>query len=99
MYITNKTKKYPCTGYWPRPDVVMFSGVEGVTLPISGEIRLISEDNDLILAIQDCRDYARQIYEGGVLTLTNDIIKQPLLSVKIGRAGELDFTKLAVVSA
>lgn len=72
MYITNKAKKYPCTGYHPASNVVRFSGVEGVTLPLTGSIQLISEDNDLILAIQDCGDYARQVYEGNVLTLTNE---------------------------
>lgn len=74
MYITNKTNKYPCAGYHPSPTGidVRFSGVEGVTLPLTGSIMLVSEDSDLILAIQDCGDYTRQTYENGVLTLTNE---------------------------
>lgn len=72
MQITNKTKKYPCTGYFPTAKDVRFAGAEGLTLPILGEIKLISEDNNLILAIQDCADYARQTYIDGVLTLTNE---------------------------
>ena len=72
MYIANKTKTYPCAGYFPQKNSVSFSGVEGLTLPVSGEIRLVSEDNDLILAIQDCGDYARQTYADGGLTLTNE---------------------------
>lgn len=72
MYIANKTNTFPCTGYFPTRDTVRFSGIVGLTLPISGEIRLVSEDNNLILAIQDCGDYARQSLVDGVLTLTNE---------------------------
>lgn len=72
MYIQNKTKKYLCAGYFSTPQTVSFTGVERLTLPISGEIKLVSEDNDLVLATQDCGDYARQVYENGVLTLTNE---------------------------
>ena len=72
MYIMNKTIKYPCTGYYPTANDVRFEGIEGVTLPLTGTITLVSEDNDQVLAIQDCADYSRQIYEGGVLVLTNE---------------------------
>ena len=72
MYIANKANTYPCTGYYPTAKDVRFAGVEGITLPLSGEIRLVSEDNNLILAIQDCGDYARQSFVDGVLTLTNE---------------------------
>ena len=72
MYIANEANTYPCTGYYPTANDVRFAGVEGITLPVSGEIRLVSEDNNLILAIQDCGDYARQTFVDGVLTLTNE---------------------------
>ena len=32
MYITNKTIKYPCTGYFPTANDARFKGVEGLTL-------------------------------------------------------------------
>ena len=54
MYIANKTIKYPCTGYETTKESVSFPGVEGVTLPLTGTITLVSEDGDRVLAIQDC---------------------------------------------
>ena len=73
MYITNKTKKYPCTGYYPAADTVRFEGVEGVALPLTGEITLCDDDG-FVLATQDCIGYARQTLESGILTLTNEPI-------------------------
>lgn len=74
MYIANKTNKYPCSGFFSGASTVRFAGIEGLTLPISGEIKLISEDDDFELATVYCGDYARQTYENGVLTLTNEPI-------------------------
>ncbi len=75
MYIINKTKKYPCTGYHPGAQDVRFD-VEGVTLPISGMVTLSDEDAFELAAI-DCGDYARQTYVDGVLTLTNEPERPP----------------------
>ena len=71
MYITNGTTKYPCTGYSPDAASVRFSGVEGLTLPLTGIITLCDE-SDFELADVVCGDYARQTYEGNVLMLTNE---------------------------
>ena len=75
MYITNKTKQYACTGYYPTAQDVRFV-VEGVALPLTGEITLC-DHSDFVLATQDCADYARQSYEGGTLILTNEPIPTP----------------------
>ena len=72
MYITNKTKKYPCSGYLPTADAVSFFGVEGVTLPLAGDIELVSDCDNLLLAVQNCGEYARQTFTDGVLLLTNE---------------------------
>lgn len=85
MYITNKTKQYPCTGYFPTADNVRFI-VEGVTLPITGEIKLVSEDNNLVLSVHDCSDYARQVYENGVLILTNEPVPSPPTLTELRKA-------------
>ena len=72
MYITNNAKQYPCTGYTVTSKTACFIGVKNVTLPLSGTIQLVSEDADFELSVQVCEDYARQTYENGVLTLTNE---------------------------
>ncbi len=74
MYIQINGKEFSCTDYQNGHGLASFSGVEGLTLPVSGEIKLISEDGDggLELTKVDCGNYARQVYEGGVLTLTNE---------------------------
>jgi len=72
MYIKNNNNRYTCTGYSPTANNVMFSGVEGLVLPITGTVSLMSEDDDLELAVQYCADYARQTYDNNVLTLTNE---------------------------
>lgn len=72
MHIKIGNDLYPCTGYYPTAQDVRFEGVEGLTPPLTGSITLVSEDNGLILAVQDCGDYARQVYAHNVLTLTNE---------------------------
>ncbi|NLH00423.1 MAG: hypothetical protein GX488_00735 [Clostridiales bacterium] len=72
MHIKIGNDLYPCTGYYPTAQDVRFEGVEGLTPPLTGSITLVSEDNGLILAVQDCGDYARQTYAEGMLTLTNE---------------------------
>lgn len=72
MYITNNNNWYSCTGYYPSENSVQFTGVDDLTLPITGTISLVSEDDDLVLAVNDCVNFARQTYTEGVLTLTNE---------------------------
>ena len=81
MYITNKTKQYPCTGYYPTENTVVFSGIDGITLPIDGEIKLYRDDG-FELATQSCENYALQTYENDTLTITNEpepVIVEPTL--------------------
>ena len=76
MHITNNGKDYSCTGSAPCQSGMMFT-VEGLTLPVTGELKLISDDDGFVLAEVDCSEYARQTYEGGVLTLTNEPVPVP----------------------
>jgi len=71
MYITNETNQYPCTGYIPSGDTVRYTGVEGVTLPVTGAVTLCADDG-FELAKQDTGGFARQTLEDGILTLTNE---------------------------
>ena len=80
MYITNKTKKYPCTGYYPTENTIVFSGIDGLALPINGEIKLCRDDG-FELATQICENYVRQTYENNTLTITNEpepIVVEPI---------------------
>jgi len=72
MIITNNSIKYPCVGYYATNSSVAFVGIEGVSIPLTGLINLVSEDSNEVLAIQDCSDYIRQTYDNGVLILTNE---------------------------
>lgn len=70
MYITNDSKHYSCMGYGYRDGTAVFSGVEGLELPVDGAVTLCT-DEGFELAVQDAGDYVRQTLEGNVLTLTN----------------------------
>lgn len=70
MYITNNNIRYPCAGYSPAQDTVRYSGVEGLALPATGSVTLYRDDGFELAAVS-AADFARQTYEGGVLTLTN----------------------------
>lgn len=70
MYITINNIRYPCTGYLPRDGTAVFSGVEGLELPVGGAVVLCADDG-FELAVQQTGDYARQTLVSGVLTLTN----------------------------
>lgn len=72
MYITINNVRYPCMGYAPREGLsVSFTGIAGVSLPVTGEIGLYREDG-FQLAAQYTGDYERQTYADGILTLTNE---------------------------
>lgn len=70
MYITINKVRHPCTGYAPNGDTVTFSGVEGLELPVRGTVTLYADDG-FELAVQEAEDYARQVLNGNVLTMTN----------------------------
>jgi hypothetical protein len=72
MHIKINGTQYPCASYRDAPGVnAVFSGVTGLTLPISGVVALHADDG-FELARQNADAYARQKYENGVLTLTSE---------------------------
>jgi len=72
MYVTINGSHYPCTGYSSGPQGATFTGLTGLTAaPTSGSITLCS-DEDFPLAQVSVKDWARQLLEGGTLTLTNE---------------------------
>lgn len=77
MYIIINGAQHLCANYRASPGVsATFYGVEGVTLPISGEVSLHADDG-FELARQNADNFARQTYENGVLTLTNELEQEP----------------------
>ena len=72
MYIKINGQQYPCANYRASPGgSAVFYGVEGLTLPVVGEVVLHTDDG-FELAKQDTRSYSRQVYENNTLTLTNE---------------------------
>lgn len=75
MYIKINDKKYPCTGKHDDADGMAFSGVVGLDKPpTAGGIRWYAEGGtlaDFELGAADISAYARQVLDGGILTLTN----------------------------
>lgn len=69
MYINYNGTKYPCRC---RPGATMiYHGLpDNFPTPVSGEIVLCADD-DFILRTDVAEDYLRQMFEDGVLTLTN----------------------------
>ena len=69
MYINYNGTKYPCAC---RPaSTMVYSGLpDDFPAPVSGEIVLCADDG-FILRRDVAEDYLRQIFQGGVLTLTN----------------------------
>lgn len=76
MYIQIGENKYPCRS---RPGRVMvYMGLpEGFPFPVEGVISLCA-DNGFVLRTDDPADYLRQVFNGGVLTLTNDPEPEPV---------------------
>ena len=77
MYIKVADTAYPCERFIPGSSPC-FQGVNGLPGTTSGVIELCSDDNDFLLASFNTEDYARQVYEGGVLTLTNEPPPEPI---------------------
>lgn len=69
MYIEANGNKYSCGGIHASGGDIMLTLPDKPTL--SGTVQLISEDNDFVLREISCGDYARQVWNGDVLTLTN----------------------------
>lgn len=76
MYIKINNKQYPCTGYNPTPTSVYLTA-ENITLPVSSTISLHADDGFTLVEDINPEDYARQTYNGGVLTLTNEPEPEP----------------------
>ena len=69
MYIRIGENEYPCG----RPSFgapLRWPGVEGLELPISGMVQTCRDDG-FVMREDNAADWARQLYEGNVLTLTN----------------------------
>jgi hypothetical protein len=72
MYIQINGSQYSCANYRDAPGTrAIFYGVEGLALPISGVVSLHADDG-FEMARQNAGAYARQTYENGILTLTNE---------------------------
>ena len=71
MYLEINNTRYPCTGYAPGTQGVSFRGIEWLDLPVSGTVKLYNDDG-FGFCVFDTRGYARQVYEGGILTFTNE---------------------------
>lgn len=69
MYILYHNEKYSCTC---RPGETMsYHGLPATfPAPVSGEIVLCADD-DFVMRTDYAEDYLRQVFEDGVLTLTN----------------------------
>lgn len=95
MYIKMGENQYPCTDYRASPGgSATFHGVEGVTLPVAGEVVLYADDG-FEMAWQDAAAFARQVYENSVLTLTNE----PEPEIPVPTIEEVRAAKLAELSA
>ena len=80
MYIAYNNKKYPCQC---RPSATMvYRGLpDDFPAPVSGEIVLCADDG-FVLRTDKAEDYLRQTFEGGVLTLTNVPVPDPIEPVE-----------------
>lgn len=69
MYINYNGTKYPCTC---RPAKTMvYKGLpEDFPAPVDGEIQLCADDG-FVMKVDNSKDYLRQTFVDGVLTLTN----------------------------
>lgn len=69
MYINYNGTKYPCTC---RPAKTMvYKGLpDDFPAPVDGEITLCADD-DFLMRVDNSKDYLRQTFVDGVLTLTN----------------------------
>ena len=88
MYIKIGENEYPCG----RPSFgasLRWPGVEGLELPIAGTVQTCRDDG-FVMREDDAADWARQLYEGNVLTLTN-APEQPtdLEALRENKAAEL----------
>lgn len=76
MFITYKTKNYPCTCVPSSKQMVYIALPEDFPAPVDGEIILCADDG-FVMRTDNPADYLRQTFEGGVLTLTNEAEPTP----------------------
>lgn len=78
MYVAYNGVNYPCQC---RPSATMvYRGLpDDFPAPVSGEIVLCADDG-FMLRTDKTKDYLRQTFEGGVLTLTN--IPEPVEEIE-----------------
>ena len=70
MYIKYQETTYPCECY--PSDVMVYSGLpDDFPAPVTGEI-VLCDDDGFVMRTDNSEDYLRQMFEGGVLTLTNE---------------------------
>lgn len=70
MYIKYKEIKYTCECY--PSDAMVYSGLpEDFPAPVAGEI-VLCDDDDFVMRTDNSEDYLRQIFDDGVLILTNE---------------------------
>lgn len=76
MYIKYNETKYPCkckTG----ADLRYIDLPDDFPAPVSGVIHLYADDG-FLMRVDNAEDYLRQIFENGVLTLTNTPEPEPV---------------------
>lgn len=76
MYIKINNLDYPCRERRVENGTILFLGVTGLTMPISGTIQLVRNDG-FILSEDNTADYQRHVYQGTRLTLTNEPERPP----------------------
>lgn len=76
MYIIYNNVKYPCTCR-PSSTMVYHGLPDDFPFPAFGEIVLCADDG-FTLRKDNAADYLRQVFEGGVLTLTNELEPEPV---------------------
>ncbi|MCL2045717.1 MAG: hypothetical protein FWG88_04970 [Oscillospiraceae bacterium] len=77
MHILYNGETYPIENFRPSASAVVWTGLHGLELPISGSI-VTRRDEDLFALRSDySADYERCIYDGSTLTLTNEPEPEP----------------------
>ncbi len=89
MYIQINGTSYPCGRPTFSAGTLRWPGVEGLELPIAGTVQTCRDDG-FVMREDDAADWARQLYEGNVLTLTNAPEQPPdLEALRENKAAEL----------
>lgn len=76
MYLNISNQQYSCRERRVGNKNIIYLGVTGLQMPISGIIQLCRNDG-FVLAEDDSSDYSRHVLQGTRLTLTNEPERPP----------------------